>query len=166
MTLEAHTDDRGSVAEVFRNEWFPEVPDFVQGNVSRSKAGVMRGLHYHLGQADLWVPIAGEVTIGLVDLRPGSPTERHHLTFDAGQGIALYIPAGVAHGFYAHSDVTLLYLVDRTFDGGADEHGFHPFDPVAAIEWPVEDPQLSDRDRLGPSLEDAMAAAPVGHWAG
>ena len=77
-------------------------------------------------------------------------------------GIAIYIPPGVAHGFCARSEFTLLYLVDRTYDGGIDEFGFSPLDPAAGIDWPVADPILSDRDRDAPGLEDALATAPVG----
>ena len=164
--LEVHADERGSVAEVFRQEWFPDLPDFVQGNVGRSRAGVLRGMHYHHRQADLWVPVAGEATGALVDLRGGSAAPGSGWTFDAVPGMAVYIPPGVAHGFCARSDYTLLYLVDRTYDGGVDEFGFSPLDPAAGITWPVAGPLLSDRDRQAPSLEEALAAAPIGRSAG
>jgi dTDP-4-dehydrorhamnose 3,5-epimerase len=165
LALEVYADERGSVAEVFRQEWFAGLPDFVQGNIGRSRAGVLRGMHFHQRQADLWVPISGEATAAVFDLRDGSPAARTGATFDAVAGMAVYIPPGVAHGFCARSDFTLLYLVDRTYDDGADEHGFSPLDPTAGIEWPVADPVLSARDRDAPSLEDALARTPVEPWA-
>ena len=122
---------------------------------------MLRGLHYHRQQADLWVPIDGEGTVGLVDLRPDVPTTRDHLQLDVEPGVALYLPPGVAHGFCARTDFTLLYLVDRAYDG-ADEFGFSPLDPAAGIDWPVADPILSDRDRDAPALEDALATGPIG----
>ena len=166
LELDVHADERGSVAEVFRQEWFPDRPDFVQGNIGRSRAGVLRGMHYHHRQADLWVPVAGEATGALVDLRGGSEAPRSATTFDAVPGMAVYIPPGVAHGFCARSDFTLLYLVDRTYDGGVDEHGFSPLDPALGIDWPVADPTLSERDRRAPSLGDALAGARIGPSAG
>jgi dTDP-4-dehydrorhamnose 3,5-epimerase len=137
----------------------------VQGNLSRSRPGVLRGLHYHRIQADLWVPVDGQATVGLVDLREDSPTNRDHLAIDVEPGIALYLPPGVAHGFCARTAFTLLYLVDRAYDG-ADEFGFSPLDPAAGITWPVDEPVLSDRDRQAPTLAEALAAAPVGRSAG
>lgn len=165
LTLEARADERGSFTEAFRDEWFPGLPSFVQGNLSRSRTGVLRGLHYHRRQADLWVPVDGTATVGLVDLREDSPTDRESLAIDVEPGIALYLPPGVAHGFCARTDFTLLYLVDRAYDG-ADEFGFSPLDPAAAIAWPVAEPILSDRDRKAPSLVDALATAPIGRSTG
>ena len=106
---------------------------------------MLRGLHYHLQQADLWVPVDGEATVGLVDLRAGSPAHRGNLTVTLAPGVALYLPPGVAHGFCAVTDFTMLYLVDRAYDG-ADEHGFTPLDPAAGIDWPAVDPLMSARD--------------------
>lgn len=151
---------------MFRQEWFPGKPAFVQGNLSWSRPNVVRGLHYHLRQADLWVPIDGEATVGLVDLRPGSPTANEGLTLDVEPSMGLYIPAGVAHGFCARSPYTFLYLVDRYYEAGADEHGFHPLDPSSGISWPTDDPILSARDREAPGLTDALATSPVGPWIG
>ncbi len=121
-------------------------------------------MHFHQRQADLWVPIAGEATAAVFDLRDGSPAARTGATFDTVPGMAVYVPPGVAHGFCARSDFTLLYLVDQTYDDGADEHGFSPLDPAAGIEWPVADPVLSARDREAPSLEEALARTPVDPW--
>ena len=73
-------------------------------------------------------------------------------------GDGLYLPAGVAHGFYAPDPVTLLYLVTNPFDG-TDELGFRWDDPDAAVPWPDAEPILSGRDRDAPSLAALLAAA-------
>jgi dTDP-4-dehydrorhamnose 3,5-epimerase len=76
------------------------------------------------------------------------------VTTDAGERrVGLYIPPGVAHGFYAETDLTLLYLVDAEFTG-EDEFGLAWDDPDVAIAWPSPDPILSDRDRSNPSLRE------------
>jgi dTDP-4-dehydrorhamnose 3,5-epimerase len=120
-------------------------------------------MHYHLHQADLWVPIEGTIAIGLRDLRPNAKTFGASTMFTTDpleEPRVVYIPAGVAHGFCAVTDVTLLYLVDREYDA-TDEHGFSPFDPALGFTWPVDDPILSDRDRTAPTLADALAVHPV-----
>jgi dTDP-4-dehydrorhamnose 3,5-epimerase len=166
--LEPHVDERGSVFEVVRREWFPRVPDLIQANLSRSKAGVLRGLHYHRRQADLWIPVDGQATAALVDLRPGSPAQGRPLMLDldAARPQALYVPPGVAHGFCARTDYAMLYFVDRYYDGGADEHGVSPLDPALAIAWPTAEPTLSERDRTAPSMAEALATTPFDPWAG
>jgi dTDP-4-dehydrorhamnose 3,5-epimerase len=168
LHLEPNVDERGSVHEVFRREWFPGVPDLIQANLSRSNAGVLRGLHYHRRQADLWIPVDGEATGALVDLRPGSPAHERPLLLelDAGRPEALYVPPGVAHGFCARTDYAMLYFVDRYYDGGTDEYGFDPLDPALAIAWPTAAPTLSERDRTAPSMADALATTPVDPWEG
>ena len=154
FSLTAHEDGRGSVAEIFRREWIPGADEFVQANLSMSKAGVLRGLHFHRRQADYWCVLGGTAFVGLYDLREGSPTSGSKaevtLSSDLGRS-GLYIPPGVAHGFYAETDLMLAYLVDRTFDG-TDEFGVAWDDPEVAIAWPNADPIVSDRDRANPAL--------------
>jgi dTDP-4-dehydrorhamnose 3,5-epimerase len=133
-----------------------------QANLSESRAGVLRGMHFHRRQFDLWCPIQGRAFVALFDLRRGSPTEHRALTleFDAEAGLrTLLIPPGVAHGFCALTDARLLYLVDAEFTG-QDEFGFDWNDPQAAIGWPVADPILSDRDRQAPSLASVLEDPP------
>jgi len=157
VALETHEDDRGSFVELFRESWIEGVPPMVQANLSRSRAGVLRGLHLHREQADFWVLLSGTQFVALYDLRPGSSTQGRKLELrmapaDGARG--LYVPKGVAHGFYAETDVELLYLVDRYFTG-EDEHGIAWNDPSVGIAWPSPDPILSDRDRSNPTLTDA-----------
>ena len=73
---------------------------------------------------------------------------------------ALYVPPGVAHGFYAVTDVALQYLVDAPFTGD-DEFGFAWNDPDAAIPWPTTEPVLSDRDASSGSMAAVLRDAPV-----
>ena len=158
------TDERGSFAETYRREWLPAgAREMVQSNLSRSKAGVLRGMHYHRQQADYWVVMEGRAFVALFDLRRGSPTEgeRDELEMDGEAPTGLYVPPGVAHGFCARADLSLLYLVDdyyRTPD--PDEHGIAWDDPGLGIGWPVTDPVLSDRDRSNPPLAAALAEPP------
>lgn len=156
-------DERGSFTETFRQEWFPGAASMVQSNVSFSRAGVRRGMHFHGTQADYWCFLEGNAFVALYDLRAGSPTERRAWTgvFDAGERLrGLYIPAGVAHGFHANTDVRLQYMVDVVFTG-EDERAFAWNDPDAAIPWPVVDPVVSARDADAPPLAEALASAPA-----
>src|SRR5687767_9202952 len=75
VDLIAHPDLRGSFAEAYRRSWLPEMREMVQANLSLSRAGVLRGLHYHRRQADYWILVDGTYHVGLFDLRRGSPTE-------------------------------------------------------------------------------------------
>jgi dTDP-4-dehydrorhamnose 3,5-epimerase len=72
----------------------------------------------------------------------------------------LYIPPGVAHGFAAHTDVALLYLVDAYYGDGADEHGIAWDDTGLGVDWPHLEPVLSERDRANPPLAEALADPP------
>ena len=75
VALTPHPDARGRFLETFRKSWFPERTwETLQGNLSRSRAGVLRGLHYHFTQVDYWVPVEGRARVGLYDLRKQSPT--------------------------------------------------------------------------------------------
>jgi dTDP-4-dehydrorhamnose 3,5-epimerase len=155
VTLAGPADERGRFLETYRQEWFRQAPPMIQSNRSDSVRGVIRGLHYHLHQADYWYAPAGRLLVALHDLRASSPTDGASLTLEIGDGadIGVYIPPGVAHGFQALSDVTLTYLVDRYYDP-ADEHGLAWDDPDAGIGWPIADPILSERDRTNPKRTD------------
>lgn len=155
VRLKIHADERGRFLETYREEWFPDRPPMVQQNRSDSKRGVIRGLHYHLHQADYWYAPAGRILVALHDLRRSSPSRGTSASFEIGgpDELGVYIPPGVAHGFQALTDATLSYLVDRTYDP-ADEHGLAWDDPDAAIPWPIADPILSGRDLDNPRSTD------------
>jgi dTDP-4-dehydrorhamnose 3,5-epimerase len=149
-------DERGRFMETFRKAWFPERSwEIIQTNRSDSKAGVLRGLHYHFRQVDYWYCPVGIARVGMADLRRSSPTYGATQVLEIGDNhpLGVFIPCGVAHGFYAVTDVTLTYLVDNYYDG-ADEFGVAWNDPTLALAWGVEQPILSGRDQQNPRLGD------------
>ncbi len=146
--LKRFADERGAFTETFRSEWFPMVSwSKLQMNRSISKGGVLRGLHYHFHQVDVWLLQSGQIRVGLADLRPTSSTYLHTHAFDlhAEDSVALFIPIGVAHGFYSVSAVELLYVVNNYYDG-ADEKGVAWNDPTLMVPWGIDAPILSNRD--------------------
>lgn len=153
--LRSSGDARGSFTELWRASWTDGVVRMCQANKSISRKGVLRGLHYHLRQADYWVAMEGKLQVCLLDLREGSPTFHAIMrcTLSADSPRSLFIPAGVAHGFYALEDSTLMYLVDAEYDG-QDEFGVAWDDPMIVNEWPDRDPVLSDRDRANPQIAE------------
>lgn len=156
--VRAHDDSRGAFREVWRASALPGSPRFVQANLSTSRVGVLRALHYHRRQLDHWIVVAGRVFVALVDLRPvkadttAEPlVQTRRLSIDD----SVSIPPYVAHGFLAIEPTQLLYLVTTEYDG-TDELGVAWNDPEIAVPWPVQDVRgelvLSDRDRGNPSL--------------
>ena len=157
VPLQPFGDDRGRFMETFRVEWFPQVSwERLQCNRSDSSAGVLRGLHYHFKQVDYWLAIRGRIRVGLVDLRRSSPTYLASASLDMGEDnlLGLFIPEGVAHGFAALTDCTLMYIVNNYYDGGADEFGIAWDDPHADIDWGIGKPALSQRDQNNPLIAD------------
>jgi len=156
VKLKAFGDERGRFLETFRKDWFPERTwDIVQTNRSDSRAGVLRGLHYHFRQVDYWYVPRGRIRVGLADLRRTSPTFGASEAIEIGEHneCGVFIPCGVAHGFYALTDATLTYLVDNYYDG-SDEFGVAWDDPDLAVPWEVSEPILSGRDRVNPTLNN------------
>ncbi len=148
---EVHQDDRGFFLEIVRMA--AEGPDFVQSNHSHSQVGVLRGLHYHRHQADLWYVVSGEAQVGLVDLRDKSaPPTASLLTLTADHPQTLFIPPGVAHGFLAITDVNLIYWVTNYYNS-TDEFGVAWNDPALGLDWADKNPTLSERDRRNPPLQ-------------
>ncbi len=156
VALRPFADERGRFTETFRKEWFPQRTwDSIQSNRSDSRAGVLRGLHYHFDQVDYWYLAAGRLRVGLADLRRSSAAFRctETIELDAADSHGLYIPSGVAHCFLALSDVTLFYTVDNYYDGGRDEFGLAWDDPDVAVPWrPPAPPILSGRDAANPRI--------------
>ncbi|HEX2296819.1 MAG TPA: dTDP-4-dehydrorhamnose 3,5-epimerase family protein [Actinomycetota bacterium] len=143
--LERHDDERGFFSEIAR------FAGYRQANHSRSRRGVLRGLHYHLEQADLWYVVRGSAQVALVDLRGDEPLVET-ITVDEDAPCTIYVPPRVAHGFLALTDVDLVYLVTHEYDA-SDEHGVAWDDPALAIPWALPDPVLSERDRSNPRLD-------------
>jgi dTDP-4-dehydrorhamnose 3,5-epimerase len=156
-------DRRGFFMESYNRRDLAElgiIHDFVQDNHSRSTRGVLRGLHYQLGQAQakLVRVTRGQVFDVVVDVRRGSPTfgrwtgallsEKNHL--------CLFAVEGFAHGFLVLSDVADFQYKCSDFFCAKDERGLPWNDPEIGIEWPLDgiDPVLSERDRGWQSLAD------------
>jgi dTDP-4-dehydrorhamnose 3,5-epimerase len=155
--LEAHADERGVFTELYRLEWDAGVTP-VQWNAVRSEAGVLRGVHVHIRHDDyLTVPL-GRASVGLRDLRLGSPTEGLATVVELGgeQPAALSIPHGVAHGFYFHEPSLHVYAVSEYWDP-EDELACHWADPALEIPWPCSTARVSQRDAESPPLAALLA---------
>lgn len=156
VRLREFPDDRGLFVETFRRTWISGAREMVQANRSFSRAGTLRGLHYHLFQSDYWNLVSGRAVAGLFDFRASSPTFKATATLELAPDLGLYIPAGVGHGFYAVTDSTLTYLVDQVYDG-SDELGIRFDDPEVGIDWPEGERVLSERDQANPLLSAVQA---------
>ena len=160
-------DERGFFVETFSLESWSGLgvdASFVQHNHSRSSKGTLRGLHFqtHPGQAKLLRCPRGSIFDVAVDLRKDSPTygqwEGHVL--DDVNHHQLYVPIGFAHGFCVLSDVAdVTYLVSSLYDPET-EAGIRWNDPEVGVEWPVEEPLLSQRDIEAPLLSEVAPDLP------
>jgi len=162
-SLTSHADPRGSFTELWRASWTAPLgaPAFRQANLSRSAAGVLRGMHLHDHQDDLWIMLEGRAFVALVDLRTmiaGTAAAPTGDAFELGPGSGVLIPRGVGHGFLALEAMAMAYFVTTEYDG-TDEHGFAWSDPLAAVPWPNGGVTVSDRDRLLAGLGAAVSEA-------
>lgn len=160
VEADVHGDARGRFVETYRRQWLPLGREMVQANRSEKAAGAVVGLHYHLHQADYWYVLRGRARVVLHDLRQGSPTDgvTDVLDLDGAEDRGLFIPPGVAHGFASLTDVLLWYLVDGYYNP-ADELGLAWDDPELGVDWGIEAPVLSSRDRANPNraeIPDAL----------
>ena len=136
--------------------------NFVQDNVSESKKGVLRGLHYQLdpfSQAKLIIVLSGEILDVIVDIRKGSPTFGKHLSIELSSKDhrILFIPKGFAHGFIAIKDDTIVqYKCDRYYSP-EHERGINFSDPTLNINWnyPKDKIIIADRDLQFPLFNKA-----------
>ncbi len=157
-----HGDHRGFFHESYReNVWADAgVPTtWVQDNHSRSRKGIVRGMHFSLGagQAKLVRCGRGQILDVVVDLRKSSPTYGRWEGFELDDDTLkqLYIPVGFAHGFCVLSDVAdVIYKCSNYYDP-AVEKGFRFDDPDVDIAWPTElELDVSERDRTAPLLRE------------
>jgi dTDP-4-dehydrorhamnose 3,5-epimerase len=162
-----HADDRGFFSRTFDKDVVRSVgidPDgFVQDSLSRSRFGVLRGMHLRsgLGEAKMVRCSYGRVFDVVVDLRPDSPTYRNqkHLELSGDAQLTLYVPAGCAHGFQALTDpADVSYRIDRAHDP-AEDVTIAFDDEELAIPWPLPPLHMSERDRRAPSLREALGRA-------
>ncbi len=152
--LALHDDERGRFAEVFRASWGDE-PTPVQWNLVRSDADVLRGVHVHRRHADWLCVVSGTLTLGLHDVRPGSTTVTASamIELSGDEWRMVYIPAGVAHGFYFPEPTVHLYGVSHYWDP-ADELACRWDDPRLGLSWPCDRPLLSPRDRSAGGFDE------------
>jgi len=156
-------DARGFFYESWNRRAFADAgidADFVQDNHSRSRRGVLRGLHYQVehAQGKLVRVIAGEVFDVAVDLRRSSPTFGRHVAMNlsAGDRRMLFIPPGFAHGFLVVSDVAEFLYKTTDYWYPAHERTLLWNDPALAIAWPdTIEPVLAVKDRAGVPLAAA-----------
>ena len=157
-------DERGFFMETYNQQPFQQngiQETFVQDNISRSRKGVLRGLHAQGGanaQGKLVRVLQGSVLDVAVDIRKDSDTYGQHFSIELTESNArsLWIPAGFLHGFLALEDNTLFaYKVTGRYDKSG-EMGVRWNDPALAIKWPVEETQpiLSDKDQNLPLLSE------------
>ena len=155
IEVKKYGDNRGYFMETYKKKDFDEaglVYDFIQDNQSKSKKGVLRGLHFQkkYPQAKLVRCIEGEVFDVAVDLRKGSPTygKWHGVILSAEKGNQFMIPRGFAHGFLVLSETaTFCYKCDELYHS-EDEGGLMWDDQDVCIEWPLDDePLLSEKDK-------------------
>jgi dTDP-4-dehydrorhamnose 3,5-epimerase len=163
-----HGDPRGFFLESYRaNVWADHgIRDvFVQDNHSRSRRGVLRGMHFAIGdgQAKLVRCARGSILDVIVDLRRGSSTygewEAHEL--DDERARQLYVPVGFAHGFCVLSDVADVTYKCSSYYDAAVERGFRYDDPDVGIAWPQDMALLvSQRDTAAPTLREIAGELP------
>ena len=141
--LQTFEDDRGWFTELARLSRMPKQPR--QTNVSFSRAGTIRGLHYHeRGQDDLFICLQGRARVVALDRESGKT-----FTEEIGEGnfAAVYVPGHLAHGFEALTDVLMLYHVTEEYDASdPDEHQVSWDDPRVVELWSTRSPILSERD--------------------
>jgi dTDP-4-dehydrorhamnose 3,5-epimerase len=164
---EVHRDDRGFFLETYQSKAYADHGidgPFVQENHSRSVERTLRGLHLQLRhpQGKLVRVIEGEIYDVAVDVRRGSPTFGRWVgsRLSADNFRQMFIPPGFAHGFCVLGPTAQVEYKCTDFYDPASEVGIAWNDPDLAIDWPIEHPLLSARDRRHPRLADLIASLP------
>jgi dTDP-4-dehydrorhamnose 3,5-epimerase len=166
-----HGDARGFFLESYREGELHELgidEPFVQDNHSRSRQGIVRGMHYQPGQAKLVRCARGAILDVIVDIRRGSPQFGHSRGFrlDDVEHHQLYVPDGFAHGFCVLSDLADVAYKTSAYYDPEREGGFAFDDPEVAIEWPSELELIaSQRDRSAPRLSELAPSLPFNYQA-
>lgn len=160
------TDDRGYFMESYKKEVFEKYVgkvDFIQDNESKSTRGVLRGMHYQIGeysQAKLVRVLSGCVLDVIVDLRKSSPTFGKYLSVELSDKNKkqLFVPRGFAHGYLVlSSEAIFSYKVDNQYSP-ANEASLLWNDPDVGIDWGIEENELvlSAKDKSGKLLSDTI----------
>ena len=164
---QVHRDGRGFFAETYRAERLADLgirEEWLQDNHSRSVRGVLRGMHFSVGegQAKLVRCARGAILDVAVDIRRGSPTYGRWdaVRLDDIALRAVYLPVGFAHGFVVVSDVAdVIYKCSAYYDEQL-ERGFVWDDPDVGIRWPDVDVEVSERDASAPRLREIADELP------
>lgn len=159
-------DERGRFLETWNAERYAEagiLGPFVQDNVSVSKRGVLRGLHFQNPnpQGKLVSVLQGAVYDVAVDLRTDSPTFKEWVGVElsAENGRQMWIPEGFAHGFQALADRSVFSYKCTAPYSPADEHVLRWDDPALGIEWPLDEPVMAQKDAEAPLIADLPSSA-------
>ena len=153
------SDCRGSFSVIYRADEFKEMglPEFVQDNCSTSVAGVVRGLHFQLDppMAKLMRVTRGKALLVAVDIRPESPTFLQWIGIEASEDNRkqLWATARFARGFSAYTDIEVQYKCSNHFSADSDA-GVRWNDPDVGVEWGIENPILSERDKVSPFTKE------------
>lgn len=174
---QVHKDERGEFAEWFRADHFKQATgrdlNLKQGNISVSKKGVVRGIHFAdvpPGQAKYVTCPYGSIIDFIVDIRVGSPTFGQWEAVEVNSKLrnAVFLSEGLGHAFVSLQDETVVsYLVTDTFKPDR-EHGINPLDPDLNIDFglPTEQLLFSEKDKEAPTLKDALNMGLLPKWLG
>ena len=161
MEPDVFSDDRGFFLETWNSMRYEKdgiKGSFVQDNVSFSKKGVLRGLHfqYPQSQSKLVQVLSGEVVDVAVDIRKDSPTFGQWISevLSSANHRQMYIPSGFAHGYCVTSETAVFSYKCTDFYNPGSEGGIIWNDPDINIDWPMEEPILSLKDADYPRLKD------------
>ena len=152
-------DTRGAFYESWRQNTYGEngVDDpFVQDNVSLNAGKVLRGLHFQKEMGQMVTVVHGKIWDVVVDMRPTSPTVGKHFSTELSEENAhqLYMPPGFAHGFCVLSDAAVVQYKCTQYYDPSKEGGLLWNDPDLGIQWPLENPIVSERDEQHPRFKD------------
>jgi dTDP-4-dehydrorhamnose 3,5-epimerase len=162
---DVHGDSRGYFTEWFKSELVRNVIGrefkIAQANVSNSKRGVVRGIHFSIakeGQAKWVTCISGKIIDFVVDIRPNSRTFKKWVSTELydGSGRSIFISEGLGHAFIAMEDASRIsYLLSSPYSP-KEELAINPKDPEIAIKWPLEELHFSSKDESAPLLIDLL----------
>ena len=154
------THDRGSLTEIYRQDWWPHGAA-CQWNLVTSPAGVLRGIHVHTNGSEYYALVSGRALVGYQDIRPGSPTLGQAALIEVGGAgpVSIVAPPGLAHGVYGLEAFTLLVGTTAMWDP-ASELGCHWKDPGLEIPWPFETAVVSSHDASLGGLRGLLSSAP------
>jgi dTDP-4-dehydrorhamnose 3,5-epimerase len=156
-----YEDERGCFFESYRDDNFKNIGlsgKFSQDNQTKSKKGILRGLHYQLNypQGKLVRVSLGEVYDVAVDIRLNSPTfgQYYGTLLSDNNHFQMYVPPGFAHGYIVRSEIAIFQYKCTEIYHPEDEYGIRWNDPQVSIDWDITNPIICDRDKEFPLLSN------------